>query len=262
METVAEMAERRGLRVSVVIPALNEAQNLPHVLPYFSSIVSEVILVDGNSTDDTISVARQLLPTIRIIKQTDKGKGNALRAGFAACTGDIIVMMDADGSTDPNEIPRFVEALMAGNDFAKGSRFKEGGGSQDITPLRRSGNYWLSKLVNLLFNANFSDLCYGYNALWKHCFECLEIDCDGFEIETLINIRMHQAQFNIVEIPSIEGPRIYGESKLHTFRDGLRVLKTILRERRRKVSPQRQLPELTPSFGIDRQSLTEEMILQ
>src|SRR2546425_6912720 len=141
-------------RISVVIPALNEAQNLPYVLPCIPSIVSEVVLVDGLSTDDTITVARQLLPAIRIVKQAGKGKGNALRAGFAACTGDIIVMLDADGSADPNEIPRFVEVLMAGNDFAKGSRFKQGGGSHDITFLRRAGNYGLSKLVNLLFRTH------------------------------------------------------------------------------------------------------------
>src|SRR5437899_9420742 len=91
----------RSPAISVVIPARNEAQNLRHVLPYIPSIVSEVILVDGHSTDDTIAVAQQLLPSIRIIKQPGKGKGDALRAGFAACTGDIIVMLDADGSADP-----------------------------------------------------------------------------------------------------------------------------------------------------------------
>ena len=151
-------------RVSVVIPALNEAQNLPYVLPCIPSIVSEVVLVDGHSTDDTLAVARQLLPTIRIVKQAGKGKGNALRAGFAACTGDIIVMLDADGSADPNEIPRFVGALMSGCDFDKGSRFLQGGGSHDITLLRRAGNYWLSRFAHLLFRTRFSDLCYGYNA--------------------------------------------------------------------------------------------------
>src|SRR5436189_2468097 len=97
-------------RISVVIPALNEGPNLQHVLPYIPSFVEEVILVDGNSTDDTVSVARTLLPHILIIQQKGKGKGNALKEGFAACTGDIIVMMDADGSTDPKEIPRFIEA--------------------------------------------------------------------------------------------------------------------------------------------------------
>src|SRR5438128_12604033 len=113
--------KQQRLRISVVIPARNEAQNLYHVLPGIPPVVSEVILVDGDSTDDTIAVAQQLLPTIQIIKQKSKGKGDALRVGFAACAGDIIVMIDADGSTDPSEITRFVDALLQGNDVAKGS---------------------------------------------------------------------------------------------------------------------------------------------
>src|SRR5947207_7468539 len=102
--SVAVVEKQQYPRISVVIPARNEAQNLRHVLPYIPSIVSEVILVDGHSTDDTIAVARQLLPTIHIIHQTGKGKGDALRIGFAACKEDIIVMMDADGSANPGEI--------------------------------------------------------------------------------------------------------------------------------------------------------------
>jgi glycosyltransferase involved in cell wall biosynthesis len=168
------------------------------------------------------------------------GKGDALRSGFAACTGDIIVMLDADGSADPNEIPRFVEALVRGNDFAKGSRFIEGGGSRDISFLRRLGNYGLSRLVNMLFWTQFSDLCYGYNAFWKHCLDHVEIDCDGFEVEALINLRIHKASLKIAEVPSFEHQRIYGESKLNTFRDGWRVLKTIVKERRKKITYQSQ----------------------
>ena len=216
--------------ISVVVPARNEAQNLPFVLPYIPAIVEEVILVDGHSFDNTIEVAQQLLPSIRIVTQTGKGKGNALCAGFAACTGDIIVMLDADGSADPREIPQFVEALIAGHDFAKGSRFVGGGGSHDITEMRYLGNYLLSMLVNVLFVTRFSDLCYGYNAFWKHCLKDLEIECDGFEIETLIHLQMHKAKFKIVEVPSVEYPRVHGESNLRTFRDGWRVLKTILKE--------------------------------
>jgi glycosyltransferase involved in cell wall biosynthesis len=226
--------------ISVVIPARNEAQNLHYVLPYIPSIVSEIILVDGHSTDDTIAVAQQLMPAIHVIRQIGRGKGDALRIGFAACTGDIVVMLDADGSADPNEIPRFVEALIKGNDFAKGSRFIEGGGSRDISFLRRLGNYGLSRLVNLLFWTQFSDLCYGYNAFWKHCLDHVEIDCDGFEVEALINLRVHKASLKIAEVPSFEHPRIHGQSKLNTFRDGWRVLKTIMKERRRKITYQSQ----------------------
>lgn len=216
--------------ISVVIPARNEAQNLRHVLPLIPSIVDEVILVDGHSTDDTITVAQQLLPSIQIIKQEGKGKGDALREGFAASKGDIIVMLDADGSADPREILCFVAPLMAGSDFAKGSRFIKGGGSLDITFLRRLGNFSLNTLVNTLFLAGFSDLCYGYNAFWKRCLDYVKVDCDGFEVETLINLRMHKANLKIVEVASFEYSRKYGKSNLRTFRDGWRVLRTILKE--------------------------------
>ena len=218
-------------QISVVIPARNEAENLHYVLPYIPPTVSEVILVDGDSTDETIEVAQQLLPAIQIIRQKCKGKGDALRVGFAASTGDIIVMIDADGSTDPSELTRFVDALLQGNDVAKGSRFIAGGGSHDITFLRSLGNYGLSQLVNMLFGTDYSDLCYGYNAFWNRCLDAIHLDCNGFEIETQINIRMHMAGLKIVEVPSIERPRIFGQSNLRTFRDGWRVLKMILKER-------------------------------
>ena len=220
--------------ISVVIPTRNEAQNLRHVLPYLPSSVTEVILVDGHSIDDTIVEAQRLLPSIKIIEQVGKGKGDALRTGFAVCTSDIIVMLDADGSTDPAEIPRFIEVLLQGNDFAKGSRFIKGGGSHDITPLRYWGNTMLSILVNILFRTTFSDLCYGYNAFWKYCLDHVVVDCDGFEVETAINLRMHRAKLKMIEVPSFEHARIHGQSNLRTLRDGWRVLQTIVRERMRR----------------------------
>lgn len=230
------MQEYRYPNVSVVIPTRNEAQNLSHVLPYLPAMVSEVILVDGHSTDDTIAVARQLLPTIRIVEQVGKGKGDALRTGFAHCTGDLIVMLDADGSTHPYEIPRFVDALIAGNDFAKGSRFLKGGGSHDITFLRRAGNYGFCTLANTLFGSRFSDFCYGYNAFWRYCLDYFDVDCDGFEVEALINLRVYKCALKIIEVPSIEYRRVSGRSNLHPLRDGWRVLKTIVKERRTKDS--------------------------
>src|SRR6516225_2592424 len=120
------------LRISVVIPALNEARNLPHVFARLPQDVHEVIVVDGLSVGDTIAVARQLRPDVRIVMQNRRGKGNALACGFAAATGDIIAMIDADGSADPAEIPLFVQALIDGAEFAKGTRFSTGGGSDDI----------------------------------------------------------------------------------------------------------------------------------
>src|SRR5579863_3200871 len=131
--TGARMTVPEEPTVSVVIPAMNEGSNLPHVFAELPLDLHQVILVDGRSTDNTVSIARQLRKDVEIVHQTRKGKGNALACGFAAATGDIIVMLDADGSANPAEIPRFIDALLEGADFAKGSRFMKGGGSSDIS---------------------------------------------------------------------------------------------------------------------------------
>jgi glycosyltransferase involved in cell wall biosynthesis len=170
------------------------------------------------------------MPSIKVVRQEGRGKGDALRAGFDAATSDIIVMIDADGSTQPSEIPAFVEALVDGADFVKGSRFAAGGGTSDMSHLRRFGNWGFTTLVKVLFGGTFTDLCYGYNAFWRRVLPQLELDGDGFEIETIMNVRALRAGLNVVEVPSFEAERIHGESNLRTFPDGWRVLKAIGRE--------------------------------
>jgi glycosyltransferase involved in cell wall biosynthesis len=233
--------------VSIVIPAKNEARNLPHVLSELQRDLYEVILVDGGSTDDTAEVARMLRPEIIVIGQTRTGKGNALACGFEEATGDFIVMLDADGSTDPAEIPRFVNALKEGADFAKGSRFMSGAGSSDISRFRRVGNFFLNKMVNFLYGTRYTDLCYGYNAFRRECLSVIDLDAgvaegidegimlwgDGFEVETLINVRIAKAGLEVTEVPSFERSRFYGDSNLHAISDGIRVLRTIHAERKR-----------------------------
>ena len=231
-------------RVSIVIPAKNEARNLPQLFAKLPTESCEVILVDGASTDDTVSEALRLRPEITVIGQTRRGKGNALACGFAAATGDFIVMIDADGSNDPAEIPRFVHALKEGADFAKGSRFLPGGGSHDISLVRRYGNFWLNKIVNLLYGTRYTDLCYGFNAFRRECLAVMALDAgetedldngtmqwgDGFEVETLINVRIAKAGLRVTEVPSLELVRHFGASNLNAFSDGLRVLRTIRAE--------------------------------
>jgi len=226
----------RNTKISVVVPAMNEEKNIGQVLSELPDGLHEVILVDGNSKDNTIEAARQACPEIRVTSQSGRGKGDAFRTGFAAVTGNLVVMLDADGSADPAEIVRFVEALEAGADFAKGSRYMDGGGSADITKLRSFGNTVLSGTANMLHGTDFTDLCYGYNAFWARCLPFISLDVPGFEVETLINLRMASAGMKIVEVPSYEKERIYGESNLNTFRDGFRVLGTIFREARRRRS--------------------------
>lgn len=227
--------------VSVIIPTLNEAKNLPHVLPKIPAWISEVILVDGNSKDDTVEVARNLRPDIRIITESRKGKGTALITGFEAAKGDIIVMLDADASMDPREIYGYVGLLMAGADFVKGSRFIQGGGTSDMTFDRKLANHGFVWAVRLLYGSTFSDLCYGYIAFWKHILPSLDLDADGFEIETLMNIRALQAKLKVAELPSFEHLRLYGKSNLRALPDGIRVLRTIFNERFKTRKPSKSV---------------------
>jgi glycosyltransferase involved in cell wall biosynthesis len=226
-----EVTSRRpGPRLSVVIPAMNEAANIGHVLRTLPDDVFEVVLVDGHSTDGTVEVARAVRGDIRVVQQPGSGKGDALAAGFDACRGDVVVMLDADGSADGAEIPRFVDALLDGADLVKGSRFMKGGGSTDISPLRRAGNRVFCSMVNALFATRYSDLCYGYNAAWLRQLRGLALDCDGFEVETVLSIRSATAGLRVTEVPSMEATRMHGTSNLRTFRDGFRVLRSIFRE--------------------------------
>jgi glycosyltransferase involved in cell wall biosynthesis len=178
----APIEEQRSPSISIVMPTLNEAKNLPLVIPRIPAWVEEIIVVDGRSTDDTVEVALSLSPKVRIVLEPRPGKGVALRSGFDAAAGDVIVMMDADGSMDPDEIASFVDRLKAGADFVKGSRFMEGAGSSDISPLRMLGNWAFTVMVRTLYGGSYSDLCYGYAAFWRPVVPILALDGDGFEI--------------------------------------------------------------------------------
>lgn len=249
MPEIIQLHEQPSPRISIVIPAKNEARNLEVILSELPP-VHQVILVDGNSVDDSVATARRVLPSIEVIQQTRTGKGNALACGFAAVTGDIFIMFDADGSADPAEIPAFVDALLAGADVAKGSRFRPGGGSEDITLFRSLGNYGLNWLTNRLLKTRYTDLCYGYNAFWTSVLPRLDLPDtslpkledgrmhwgDGFEIEAVLTCRVKAADLTVTEVPSVEKLRLFGMSNLNAIRDGFRVLRTILHERSRVMT--------------------------
>lgn len=229
-DTTQHGSELRTPSVSVVIPTLNEASNLPHVITRVPSHY-EVIVVDGGSTDDTMAVARELRPDAIVMRQPGRGKGDALFAGFHAAHGDIIVTLDADGSQNAGEIESFVAALVAGADFAKGSRLVPGGGSADFTRLRAAGNRALGMAANVIHGTAYTDLTYGFNAFWRHHVPHLVNDAAGFEGETIMCIRAARAGLRTAEVACYEEHRIYGESNLRTFRDGWRILRLLLHER-------------------------------
>jgi len=218
-------------RVSVLICTLNEEESLPHMLPKIPAWVDEVLLVDGHSADNTVEVAKGLRPNIRILYQPGRGKGDALRYGFKQASGDIIITLDADGSTDPEEMQKFIEPLLKGYDFVKGSRFALG------LPRKKSwhrilGNWIIVMTFNILFFKRYTDLCSGYNAFWKKAIERLDLySPNGFENEPLINSRVRKSGLKVLEVGHLDRGRIRGYSKAPSWRDGFMDIKTIIRER-------------------------------
>jgi glycosyltransferase involved in cell wall biosynthesis len=221
-------------QTSVVICALNEAANLPYVLPRIPASVKEVVLVDGRSTDDTVEEARRLWPGIRVVTQPGKGKGDAVRHGLQQVTGEFVVLLDADGSMAPEELHLFLSPLVNGFDYAKGSRFLGRGGTTDMTLPRRAGNWLLMSLVNVLYGTRYTDMAYGYNAARREALQQIALVSKGFEIEVEMNIAFARAGFRVAEVPSFERRRVHGDSKLHSLPDGARIFRTVVRNLRRK----------------------------
>jgi glycosyltransferase involved in cell wall biosynthesis len=217
-------------KITVLICALNEALNLPHVLPKIPSFVDEVLLVDGHSTDATIQIAKQLCPKIRVVHQPGRGKGDALKFGVQQAVGDIIVTLDADGQNDPNEISSFVEPLLDGYEFAKGSRLAKGR-PQGMAWHRWMGNKVLVMASNILHGTKYTDVCAGYNAFRKDAFSRVQLSRDGFEMEQEMNVRIKKAGLKVIEVPFKDPGRLCGDSKVPPIRQGLKDLLTIIRER-------------------------------
>ena len=224
-------AQRLNFNVAVVIPAFNEEKNIGDVLYRLKSIgYGNILVIDGLSEDGTLKVAAQ--NGAKIVLQDGHGKGQAIRQVLSNSylDSDVLVLMDADGSMSPEEVPRFVEALRGGADVVKGSRFIDGGGTYDMTATRRIGNALMAFAVNILFGAKYTDLCYGFVAFNKKAIQKLAplLESNNFEIETEIFIKAKKLGLKILEVPSVEYMRKNGKSNLNAFSDGFKILKTIL----------------------------------
>ena len=233
----------KQLTVSVVIPTLNEAGTIEGMIDQIPVWVDEVIIVDGNSRDDTVELAIAHQREVRVFLQRSKGKGAALSVGFAHASGDLVAIIDADGSMDFTELTRFLEPF-PNCQIVKGSRYVPGGGSSDLTIIRSAGNRVLTKFANVLFRQNWTDMAYGYAVFNRETIQSLGLTNyddlgsmlghksygQGFEIETLMFTRAAKRGLIILEVPSFEKDRIAGSSNLRAFRDGFRVLSAILVE--------------------------------
>ena len=216
-------------KISVVICTLNEENNLPYVLPKIPQWVDEILLIDGHSTDRTVEVAKKLRPETKVLVQSGKGKGDALKCGFKQATGDIIVTLDTDGTTDPEEMPKFIEPLLNGYDFTKGSRFLNGRANMPLH--RRFGNWVLVTTANIFHDTKYTDICSGYNAFWKEAINKVNLSSDGFELEPEMNVKIKKAGLKVKEVPCSDMGRLNGDSNVSIWKQGLKNLIVIIKER-------------------------------
>jgi glycosyltransferase involved in cell wall biosynthesis len=232
-DTVSTKQCSKNLNVGILIPARNEEKNIENVIRRLKHLgYKNVIVIDGGSEDATLKIAEK--SGVRVIRQEGLGKGNAVRQvlGNGYFDVDALVLMDADGSMAPEEIPVFIEALTLGADVVKGSRFLKGGSTYDMSLMRRFGNGLMMISVNLLFSTKYTDLNYGFAAFSKRALAKLTplLQAKNFEIEAEIFIKAAELGLEVREVPSIEFKRKYGSSKLNALRDGLSIYGTIVRE--------------------------------
>ncbi len=218
---------RDGKRISLIIPTKNEAGNLQRVLDTIPKYIDEIIVIDAYSKDGTIEIARKNNCKIFF---DNHGKGSAVLVGVKKATGDFVIMMDADCSNRAVEFGLLIEGLEAGYDFCFGSRFIQGGGSDDMPWYRRIGNKFFVLLVNTFWGTKYSDLCYGYRSFRRNAFGKLDLKSRDFSIETEMSIHAAKKKMRVIEIPSFEKARHSGRGNLRTFRDGYRIIKKIVKE--------------------------------
>ena len=229
VESLMDISDLKS-NIEVIIPTLNEEKTIGSIIERTFTYTDKVLVIDGWSDDSTIEIAKKM--GARIMFQNGRGKGAALKEAFEYVNGEIIVILDGDGSMKPEEIPMFLKGIYSGADIVKGSRFLGEGGSEDISLLRRFGNTLFTILVNIIWKSNFTDLCYGYMAFRKDTVKKLSpvLFSKGFTIETEMIIKAKKLGLKIIEVPSFELKRLFGQSKLKTFKDGWEIFITILKE--------------------------------
>jgi glycosyltransferase involved in cell wall biosynthesis len=225
------------MKVSFIIPAFNEAATLRDVLERVESLGldKQVIIVDDGSTDSTPTItdawSAEHDDTV-VLRQPNRGKGNAIRSAIPHISGEIAVIQDADGEYDPVYVPSLIEPIERGvADVVYGSRLQGGEPKRAYLFWHLVGNRLLSLMTDALFNTTLSDMETGYKAFRADVLVSLDLRCDGFSIEPEITGKICKRKLRIYELPIAYYGRTYAEGKKITWRDGLTAIWTLLKIR-------------------------------
>jgi glycosyltransferase involved in cell wall biosynthesis len=224
------------MKVSIVIPCYNERNTIEKIVETVRNAPlenKEIVIVDDGSQDGTQSVLKERISQIVdqiIYHPVNRGKGAALRSGFAAASGDIILVQDADLEYDPADYPVLLEPLMSGKaDAVFGSRFMGGRPHRVLFFWHMAGNRFLTLLSNIFTNLNLTDVETGYKAFKAPLIKAIQIEEDRFGVEPEITAKLARTGCRIYEVGISYSGRTYAEGKKINWRDGLRAIYAILR---------------------------------
>ncbi|EGF7347056.1 glycosyltransferase, partial [Escherichia coli] len=216
-------------KIAVIVPCYNEAQAVYKVVSDFrkSLPAADIYVFDNNSTDETAAVASEAGAIVRHVGY--KGKGNVVRRMFADVDADIYVMVDGDDTYEAAAAPKMIEHLLNDNlDMVVGTRV-ENGDEKTYRPGHRFGNKMLTGTVSKIFKGSFSDMLSGYRVFSRRYAKSFPSHSHGFEIETELTIHALELRMRIGEVQTAYGERPEGSvSKLSTYRDGIKILRTII----------------------------------
>ncbi|MEK9145412.1 MAG: glycosyltransferase family 2 protein [Elusimicrobiota bacterium] len=219
---------------SLVLLSFNEIEAAPKVFESIPlSAAQEVFAVDGGSTDGTIEFLKS--KGVRVLVQTERGRGVAFRLGVSEAKGDCVVFFSLDGNEDPSDIPRLFAQLEKGADMAIASRMMKGAYNEEdehwFRP-RKWVNLAFTLIANLLFNRGpyVTDTINGYRGVRREAFRRMSPDAAGFVIEYQLSMRAMKLGLAVAEIPTRENPRLGGESTAKSFPTGLVFLRQLAKE--------------------------------
>jgi glycosyltransferase involved in cell wall biosynthesis len=232
------------MKLSVIIPAYNEERTLAEVIeavqavdlaePLGVEMDREIVVIDDGSTDSTAGILAGYdgQPEIRVIRhERNRGKGAAIRSGFAAATGDVVIIQDADMEYDPRELPRLLEPIVLGRaDVVYGSRLSGGRPQRVYLFWHLVGNRFLTLLTNILFNSTLTDMETGYKVFRREVVQSFDLRENTFRIEPEMTAQvLLNPKLRVYELPISYYGRTYEEGKKITWRDGFGAIVTLVR---------------------------------